>query len=129
MRLSVQRVQGVLTAPPALKASTALPASTALSRSSALPSSASMHPIGARAVGVIDQSRTLEKQTEIVERNAAINVRERALDHLLELRSAERARSIEMQQASPRLRCEASLLVRSHYAKSHSEWRDVERIR
>jgi hypothetical protein len=55
-----------------------------------------MHPIGAGAVGIIDYSHALEKQTEIVERDAPIDVRERTLDHLLELRSAERARSIEL---------------------------------
>jgi hypothetical protein len=53
-----------------------------------------MHPIGARAVGVVDHPYAFEEQTKVIERYSSIDVRERSFDHLLELGGAQGARPL-----------------------------------
>ncbi|HYZ90222.1 MAG TPA: hypothetical protein VE620_13065 [Myxococcales bacterium] len=53
-----------------------------------------MHPLGAGAIRIVDYAYAFEEQTEVIERDTPIDMRERPLDYLLELRRAQSARAL-----------------------------------
>ena len=63
--------------------------------------------------------RSLHERSQIVQCDAPIDLRKGALDDVLEISGAERATAIERQQMSPRLRCEATALVRTKDPEAH----------
>jgi hypothetical protein len=62
--------------------------------------------LGIRGCAGIIESGALHHRTEIVERDAAVELQHRALDHLLELRGVERSGAGEREQMAPGLRGE-----------------------
>ena len=67
------------------------------------------------ASGRIFQTSSFEKPTQIVERDASIELHQRALDDVFELRPANRPRPAERQQMPPRFGRKPSPLMRTHY--------------
>src|SRR5258705_485941 len=65
-----------------------------------------------RGAGIVE-SGSLHHRAQVVERDAAIELQHRPLDHLLELRGVERSGAGEGEQVPPRLGGEAATLVRS----------------
>src|SRR5687767_8750973 len=77
----------------------------------------SVNGLGIRGgAGRIVESGALHHRTQIVERDAAVELQHRALDHVLELRGIERSGTGERQQMAPGFRGESPSLVRTQNA-------------
>jgi hypothetical protein len=71
----------------------------------------------------IIESGALHHRAEIVQRDAAIELQHRALDHLLELRGVERSGTGEREQVAPGIWSESPTLMWSENAYRHvSSW-------
>jgi hypothetical protein len=61
----------------------------------------------------------LEERPQIIEGDAPLDLHERSLDHMLELRRIERARPAEGQEMAPGFRSEPSAFVRAKDSDGH----------
>jgi hypothetical protein len=90
-----------------------------------------VYGLGIRGGAGIVESSALHHRTEIVKRDAAVELQHRALDHLLELRGVERSGAGEREQVAPGFWSESPTLMWSENAYRHVSsfgWRRVENI-
>jgi hypothetical protein len=69
--------------------------------------------------GVILVPRSLHERTQVIQRDAPVDLGERSLDDVLHVRGAQRATSIQRKQMPPRLRREPATLVGTQDPKVH----------
>jgi hypothetical protein len=67
--------------------------------------------------------RSLEEGPEVVESDASVDLRERTLDDVLQVRRTERAAAIQLEKMSPRLGGKAPSLVRTQHSEVHEKER------
>jgi hypothetical protein len=82
--------------------------------------------VGIRGGARIIESGAFHHRSDVVERDATVELHHRPLDHLLELRGIERSGAGEGEQVSPRFGGESPALMRSENAYRHvSSWAAV----
>ena len=67
--------------------------------------------------------RSLEKGSEVVQRDASVDLRQRALDDVLQVGGAQRATAIQLEKMTPRFGREAPPLVRTQDSEVHEKER------
>jgi hypothetical protein len=78
-----------------------------------------VYRLGLVAIALFDEPSPFHQRPEVVQRNAAVNLDERALDDVFEFGRIQRTRAREGKQMPPRLWGEPTPLVRAQHAKSH----------
>ena len=71
------------------------------------------------------ESGSLEKTSQVLQRDPAVNLDQCPLDDVLELEGVYRSRTRQRQEVTPGFRGKPAPLVRSHHSESHWLWNAI----